>query len=124
MSDAARLLTKLEIDAIRGRASFLKKRGDPSTISIDALKRSLREDNWDEPSANLFANAPFDVLGLLAHIDILEGMIGDMAGDEGRGIVLRMRRALEEIKVGTTDTALFSWREVHDIAREALQGPK
>jgi hypothetical protein len=90
-----RLMTAEELAAVRGRAIGAEEIRD--TFSVASLQAMFHEDDWPEDRAECLAHAPYDVPALLAHIDALEGLLRDCAADEGRGVLLRHRRALEAV---------------------------
>ncbi len=73
--------------------------------------------------ALLFESSIVDIPALLDHALALEGLLRDMAADEGAGLVLKMRRALEEIAALDKSAVLWSSRGewAIGIAREALK---
>lgn len=144
-----RLLTVKEIDVIRAAASHpgltagpwatgenftgnITVKGQTPPEPIIAVMNMLQPiaravGCGGDPNANalFIAHARQDVPALLDHAETLEGMLADCAADEGRGLLLRYRRALWEILVRAEakgEQSLGATVSIALIAREALAG--
>jgi hypothetical protein len=144
MSDTPRLMTAEELAAIRGRAAATtpgrwtvhgEDNGAPCVLSDTGFwvaRATLQAAGPDGKTTATEANAAFiaaarqDVPALLAHVDALEGLLRDTAADEGRGVLLRYRRALEAVANDagglTIEPPATTAARLKRIAREALAG--